>query len=523
MLTLEDEEKYKQTSSVSIRHGIGDQVVLEGLNRRSTVAEILQQLMKRLSLDDHIGWVIIEKWRGTEKVLPQRTRILRVWHAWCSEQANVEYWLGCQTGSKFNRQHRTRRKKKKEQEDWCDTDSSSDSSESSINDSINTSEESDIEFIKDDNTERQQVIRLLESQSVEIQRNQKQADNLQDALDELDYLRLLESIELAEQQLVVIERQKAELEMELTGFESLLQECDQVPSYNDEEKRNCLHELINKQLVLNKRLNLELEELANDELNSDLIVPNENRQSTDVDADNESSDTGGDCNWTEKSQRLNSFDSWGEVEKSSSSSSDGGGDSGLPGELSEDYDQTRQSSDTGSINTDSALSSMVISDGDQNVDYTRYKTIKKKRLPDWWQTNEKLKFNDSGGDGPAAAACGCGGDGGGKSSDNRMYFSSSHLPTDIMLEAHANNLDLSCDDDAPFGNSEYIRKIRAKNAKMQTNPPLNSKMYRSSASSRRKQIDPQRQDERGLGAITISTAQQRLKRSQSLKTVETLV
>ena len=55
-------------------------------------------------------------------------------------------------------------------------------------------------FHSDDNTERQQVIRLLESQSVEIQRNQKQADNLKDALDELDYLRLLESVELAEQQ-----------------------------------------------------------------------------------------------------------------------------------------------------------------------------------------------------------------------------------------------------------------------------------------------------------------------------------
>ena len=251
-------------------------------------------------------------------------------------------------------------------------------------------------------------------------------------------------------------------------------------------------------------------------------MPNENRQSTDLDADNESSDTGGDCNWTEKSQRLNSFDSWGEVEKSSSSSSDGGGDSGLPGELSEDYDQTRQSSDTGSINTDSALSSMVISDGDQNVDYTRYKTIKKKRLPDWWQT-EKLKFNDAGGGG---GGNGCGGDGGDDNGDNAR-ISSTQLANEIMLEAHAYNLDLSCDDDAPFGNSEYIRKIRAKNAKMQTNPSLNSKMYRSSASSRRKQqqqqFDMPRQDERGLGAITISTAQQRLKRSQSLKTVETLV
>ena len=59
---------------------------------------------------------------------------------------------------------------------------------------------------------------------------------------------------------------------------------------------------------------------------------------SDVDADNESSDTG-ESSWTEKSKRLNSFDSWGEANNSqnlsdcekSSSSSDGGGDSGLPG------------------------------------------------------------------------------------------------------------------------------------------------------------------------------------------------
>ena len=62
------------------------------------------------------------------------------------------------------------------------------------------------------------------------------------------------------------------------------------------------------------------------------------------------------------------------------SSSDGGGDSGLPGDtsLSDDSgtDRTnrKDASDAGSINTsDSALSSMHNSDSD----YTRYKTIKK--------------------------------------------------------------------------------------------------------------------------------------------------
>merc|ERR1712048_1481179 len=180
---LEDEEKYKQTSSVSIRHGIGD-TMIDGLNRRSTVAEVLQKLTKQLDLDRQTEWVIIEKWRGTEKELPMRTRLLRVWHAWCSEQSNVEFWLA-KSKSKFTQRRfeSGRRKKKKEPDDWCDTDSmDSDSSDSGFVDSLATSD-SDLESLKGDNVERQQLIRLLESQAAQIKNNKQKAERLEDEMD----------------------------------------------------------------------------------------------------------------------------------------------------------------------------------------------------------------------------------------------------------------------------------------------------------------------------------------------------
>jgi len=529
---LEDEQKYKQTSSVSIRHGIGDCLIIDGLNRRSTVTEVISRLINKLQLDRHAEWTIIEKWRGTEKVLPARTRILRVWHAWCSEQVNVEFWL---SKSKFAQSRRYEsstagRRKKKKESDWCDTDSmTSDSSDSSFVDSVATSEDSDFESLKGDNAERQQLIRLLESQSVAIQRNEQHASQLQTELDELDYLTLVESIELAERQVQVIEQKNASVEMELAGFEHLIAEADRIAHYDDQAKRGCLHELISRQLILNKRLTNEMAQLdrAYNEIETQIasqtamledaegqevahVKTSRQKQllppptiDTNVDADNESSDTE-----QRSSERLNSYDSWqSDSLCDQASSSDGGGDSGLPGDtsLSDDSgtDRTnrKDASDAGSINTsDSALSSMHNSDSD----YTRYKTIKKKRLPDWWNHADQDEL-----------------------ANNQNYLSTNHL-AELMSEANTNNLDLSCDDDAPFGNSEYIKKIRAKNAKManldqhQLSSTANGKVYRSASTRRQRAMQ--------LGAQCQSTttmhlqhAMTRLKRSQSLKTVETLV
>jgi len=541
---LEDEQKYKQSSTVSIRHGIGDSLCLDGLTRRSTVAEVVTQLINKLQLDRHTDWTIIEKWRGTEKVLPSRTRILRVWHAWCSEQVNVEFWLS-KSKSTFShssnrrygdeRQHR----KKRKESDWCDTDSmTSDSSESSFVDSLSgstSSEDSDVEEqqqLKGDNVQRQQLIRLLESQSVQIQRNVKHGKQLQHELDEVDCLTLLESIELTQHQVEVIEQKNASVEMELAGFEHLIAEADCVAHYDDHARRNCLHEVISRQLILNKRLSDEMAQLEHQEREIEaqiasqtaslqLLLEEEDegqphvktqlkQQLTNieqnVDADNESSDTE-----QRSSERLNSFDSWDQSSddhEEGSQSSSSGGDSGLPEgdsstSYSEDSDNLKNAeSETGSINTsDSALSSMHNSD--DATDYTRYKTIKKKRVPDWWHNQNQEQNQDQ----------------------SKDYLQTNHLAELASEAAHTNNLDLSCDDDAPFGNSEYIKKIRAKNAKManlgdqhQFLSSSNSQMYRS-ASTRRRVTQfggAQCQSTNNLQTT-------RLKRSQSLKTVETLV
>lgn len=41
--------------------------------------------------------------------------------------------------------------------------------------------------------------------------------------------------------------------MELAGFEHLIAEADRIAHYDDQAKRGCLHELISRQLILNKR------------------------------------------------------------------------------------------------------------------------------------------------------------------------------------------------------------------------------------------------------------------------------
>ena len=41
--------------------------------------------------------------------------------------------------------------------------------------------------------------------------------------------------------------------MELAGFEDLIAQADRIAHYDDQAKRDCLHELISRQLILNRR------------------------------------------------------------------------------------------------------------------------------------------------------------------------------------------------------------------------------------------------------------------------------
>ncbi|KAM9366348.1 ras association domain-containing protein 10 [Symphorus nematophorus] len=71
-----------------------------GLSKRTSCADVIKVL-----LEDHNSapglstascpqsYCIVEKWRGFERILPNRTRILKLWDAWGEEQRNVKFVL----------------------------------------------------------------------------------------------------------------------------------------------------------------------------------------------------------------------------------------------------------------------------------------------------------------------------------------------------------------------------------------------------------------------------------------------
>ncbi|XP_072278386.1 ras association domain-containing protein 10 [Pyxicephalus adspersus] len=80
-----------------------EEKLVSGLTRRTTCADVVKVL-----LDDHnhkqpeegsmlLGpphsYCIVEKWRGFERILPNKTKILRLWTAWGEEQENVRFVL----------------------------------------------------------------------------------------------------------------------------------------------------------------------------------------------------------------------------------------------------------------------------------------------------------------------------------------------------------------------------------------------------------------------------------------------
>ncbi|XP_066439666.1 ras association domain-containing protein 10 [Eleutherodactylus coqui] len=80
-----------------------EEKLVSGLTRRTTCADVV-----RVLLDDHnenqsaeesmmLGppqsYCIVEKWRGFERILPNKTKILRLWTAWGEEQENVRFVL----------------------------------------------------------------------------------------------------------------------------------------------------------------------------------------------------------------------------------------------------------------------------------------------------------------------------------------------------------------------------------------------------------------------------------------------
>uniref|UniRef100_A0A8C0WE21 Ras association domain-containing protein 9 n=1 Tax=Castor canadensis TaxID=51338 RepID=A0A8C0WE21_CASCN len=79
-----------------------EEKIVCGLTKRTTSADVIQALLeehettlgeKRFLLGKSSDYCIVEKWRGSERVLPPLTRILKLWKAWGDEQTNMQFVL----------------------------------------------------------------------------------------------------------------------------------------------------------------------------------------------------------------------------------------------------------------------------------------------------------------------------------------------------------------------------------------------------------------------------------------------
>ncbi|XP_003783536.1 ras association domain-containing protein 9 [Otolemur garnettii] len=79
-----------------------EEKIVCGLTKRTTSADVIQALLeehettfgeKRFLLGKPSDYCIIEKWRGSERVLPPLTKILKLWKAWGEEQPNMQFVL----------------------------------------------------------------------------------------------------------------------------------------------------------------------------------------------------------------------------------------------------------------------------------------------------------------------------------------------------------------------------------------------------------------------------------------------
>ncbi|KAM8940195.1 ras association domain-containing protein 10 isoform 2-T2 [Pelodytes ibericus] len=80
-----------------------EEKLVSGLCRSTTCADIVRVLLEdhnhqqaaegAMLLGPPQSYCIVEKWRGFERILPNKTKILRLWAAWGEEQENVSFVL----------------------------------------------------------------------------------------------------------------------------------------------------------------------------------------------------------------------------------------------------------------------------------------------------------------------------------------------------------------------------------------------------------------------------------------------
>ncbi|RXN10319.1 ras association domain-containing 10-like protein [Labeo rohita] len=93
-MTMEQEE-----SKISV-WVCREEKLVSGLSRRTTCADVVKVLLEDQNFQKGAmltgppqSYCIVEKWRGFERILPNKTKILRLWSAWGDEQENVRFVL----------------------------------------------------------------------------------------------------------------------------------------------------------------------------------------------------------------------------------------------------------------------------------------------------------------------------------------------------------------------------------------------------------------------------------------------
>ncbi|KAM3625913.1 uncharacterized protein V6R79_019727 [Siganus canaliculatus] len=86
-----------EESKISVWVGREEKLVF-GLSKRTTCADLVQVLLEDQNSPHALcagsqSYCLVEKWRGFERILPNTTKILRLWVAWGEEQENVKFVL----------------------------------------------------------------------------------------------------------------------------------------------------------------------------------------------------------------------------------------------------------------------------------------------------------------------------------------------------------------------------------------------------------------------------------------------
>lgn len=83
---------------------------VQNIRMKTTVNDVINALLRDKSdltkPQSASEWVIVECWRGVERPLPPKTRLLKVWFSWRDEKSAVKFYL--KRAHKTSSSHRTR-------------------------------------------------------------------------------------------------------------------------------------------------------------------------------------------------------------------------------------------------------------------------------------------------------------------------------------------------------------------------------------------------------------------------------